>query len=130
MNEDLNILTEDLIDFCNALESAVVKLRMQIEKLTGPIQEPKAKAPSILEKNFDILKWASEKGSKLGDYEVAYENHNIRDDWIHAYNILKSNKSLIADSFHCEGYAYHYWIYPEKYQDRIFRKKLADSGSQ
>ena len=35
MSEDIQILTEDIIDCCKAVEAAIVKLRFQIEKLTG-----------------------------------------------------------------------------------------------
>jgi hypothetical protein len=119
-NEDLIILAEDVVAYCEALQAASTKLKTQIEKLVGP----KAKAPSIPESTFSALEWSSEKGATLGDYQVAYENHNLPDKWNHAYNILKANSSLIANPFHAEGYSFRYWIFPEKAADRIFRKKL------
>jgi len=123
MNEKtLNGVTESIIDFCNALESAAVNLRRQIKLLTKT--EPKAR---ISEKNFNILKWQDEKGSRLGDFQAAYKTHNLPDNWHHAYGVLKANIFLISEPFHKEGYEYRYWIYPEKYEDRIFRKRLVEA---
>jgi len=124
MSEDLKILAEDVVDFCNALESASVKLRLQIEKLLGT--EVKAKIP---EKRFNVLKWQDEKGSRLASFQVAYQTHNLPDKWSHAYNFLKANNSLIANPFKEEGYEFRYWIFPEKHTDRIFRKRLSEAKS-
>lgn len=120
MSEDFKLMAEDIADFCNAVESACVKLRVQIEKLLGPKAKAKATLPEDM---FHILKWQDEKGSRLGCYQVADKKHNILDKWQHCFNILRQNNSLIADPFLEEGYQYRYWIY-EKYPDRIFRKKL------
>lgn len=77
----------------------------------------------LTEEIFNILKWEASKGERLGDFEVAYQNHNIPDQWQHSFNILKTNKSTIENSFHGEAYQHHYWLYLDKYKDRIFRKK-------
>jgi len=124
MSEDLKILAEDIVDFCNATESVCVKLRLQIEKLLGT--EVKARIP---EDRFSTLKWQDEKGSKLGDYQVAYAQHNVPENWSHAFNVLKANNSFIANPFKEEGYEFRYWIFPEKYSDRIFRKRLSEAKS-
>ena len=121
MSEDLKIFAEEIVDFCNAAESACAKLRLQIEKLLGT--EVKAR---ILEDRFSTLKWQDEKGSKLGDYQVAHAKHNFPENWNHAFSFLKANNSFIAKPFHEEGYEFGYWIYPQKYSDRIFRKKLGE----
>lgn len=118
-SEDLKIFLEDLVDFVDCVEACCVKLMRQIEKLLG--SEVKAKLP---EETFSILKWQSEKGFHLGDYEVAYKNQNVLENWQHCFNILKQNNAVIGNPFHLEGYQYRYWIFPEKYGDRIFRKKL------
>lgn len=34
-DEDLTILAEEIIEFCNGLEALTVKLRLQIEKMLG-----------------------------------------------------------------------------------------------
>lgn len=122
MSEDLKILVEDIVVFLNGVEASCVNLRKQIEKLVG--REVKAK---IREERFEVLKWQDEKGSRLGDYQVAYQDHNLPENWSHAFNILKANNSLIADPFKEEGYEFRYWIYPEKYGDRIFRKRLGEA---
>ena len=119
-SEDLKVLAEEIVDFCNGLEALAVKLRVQIEKLFG---EVKAKIP---EETFTILKWQSEKGSRLGEYEVAYKNQNVLDNWQHAFNILKQANAVIGNPFHLAGYQFRYWIF-EKYGDRIFRKKLGEA---
>ncbi|MGB9694252.1 MAG: hypothetical protein ACPLYF_05350 [Fervidobacterium sp.] len=121
-SEDLRIFLEDFVDCLNGLEASIVKMRKQIEKLVGA--EAKATLP---EDTFNVLKWVDEKGSRLGDYQVAYKSQNLPDNWNHAFNILKANDSLIANRFHGEGYVYAYWIYPDKYPDRIFRKKLSEA---
>ena len=117
----MKIFLEDLVDFVDGVEACCVKLRRQIEKLLGSEVKPK-----ILEETFTVLKWQSEKGSRLGDYEVAYKSQNVLDNWVHAFNILKANNSVIGNPFYEEGYQYRYWIFPEKYGDRIFRKKLGE----
>jgi len=122
-SEDLKVLAEEIVDFCNGLEALAVKLRVQIEKLFG---EVKAKA-RIPEETFSILKWDDEKGERLGDFQTAYKNKNVLESWQHAFNILKQANAVIGNPFHLEGYEYRYWIYPEKYGDRIFRKKLGEA---
>ena len=126
--EDFAIFLEDFCDFLEGLEASIVKMKMQIAKLVG---EPKPKANSsgeakakISEETFNILKWDNEKGERLGDFQTAYKNKNVLENWQHAYNILKQSNAVIGNRFHEQGYEYAYWIYPEKYEDRIFRKKL------
>lgn len=120
---DSEKLAEALTDFCNGLEASVVSLRRQIQAITKV--EVKTR---VSEERLKVLKWQDEKGSRLGDFQVAYKKHNLPESWSHAFNILKANNSLIASPLKGEGYAYQYWIYPEKYQDRIFRKKLEAKG--
>ena len=124
MSEDFKIFLEDFLDSLCAEEARIAKLKRQIEKLLGPIEtKPKA---LLSEETFNILKWQDEKGPSLGDYQVAYKNMNVVDKWQHCFNILRNNNSVIANSFHEEGYEFRYWIFPEKYEDRIFRKKLKE----
>jgi hypothetical protein len=124
-DDDLKIFIEDFADFLNGLEASIVKMRRQIEKLYGE-SKPKPLISEALTFS-EALKWVDEKGSKLGDYQVAYKNQNMPDRWLHAWNVLKANNSVIGNPFHEEGYEYCYWIYPEKYTDRIFRKKLNEA---
>ncbi|MEM3000500.1 MAG: hypothetical protein QXX34_08265 [Candidatus Bathyarchaeia archaeon] len=117
--EDLTIFLEDFCNFLDGLEASIVKMKKQIAKLVGVAEEK----PKLSEETFSILNWQSEKGSRLGDYEVAYKNQNVLENWQHCFNILKQNNAVIGNPFHLEGYQYRYWIFPEKYGDRIFRKK-------
>jgi len=111
-------LVEVLSEFVAAMQNATEVLRQGLARLE------KAPAQSGLsEESFNILKWESQKGERLGDFEVAYKAHNIPDNWQHAYNILKANNATIKNHFGPEGYAHYYWLYLEKYDDRIFRKK-------
>ena len=89
--------------------------------------EVKARIP---EERFTVLRWQDEKGSKLGSFQAAYKSHNLPEKWSHAFNVLKANNSLIASPLHEEGYEFRYWIYPQKYEDRIFRKKLSEAKGQ
>ena len=122
-DEDFKIFIGDLLDYLNSQEEAIKRFKEQIAKLIGV-------RPSIPELTFNVLKWQAEKGAVLGDYEVAYRNQNILENWLHAFNILKANNSVISRPFYLEGYRYRYWIYPEKYDDRIFRKKLSKEVSE
>jgi hypothetical protein len=128
VNEDLAIFLEDFLDMLNGFEASIVKMKQQIAKLVGIEEKPKPLIPEALTFS-EALKWVDEKGSRLGDYQVAYKSQNPFDRWQHAYNILKQNNATIANPFHMEGYQYRYWIYPEKYDDRIFRKKLNEVKS-
>jgi hypothetical protein len=121
VEEDFAIFLQDFCDFLNDLEASIIRLKQQIIKLVGAEEKPK-----IPEETFSILKWDDEKGERLGNFQTAYKNKNILENWQHAFNILKQNNAVIGNPFHLEGYQYRYWVYPEKYEDRIFRKKLSE----
>ena len=118
-------LAEAMINFANGLEALAVQLKRQAQT----IAKTEAKA-TLSEDPFNILKWADEKGERLGDFQVAYKEQNIPEKWQHCFNILKANNSLIANRFHEKGYVYAYWIFPDKYPDRIFRKKLTEKEAK
>jgi len=123
VSEENDRILEILLNFIDKIEIACFDVKKSIAELKGVAK------PIIPEETFTVLKWQSEKGPILGDYEVAYKNQNALENWQHAYNILKENNSVISNPFHLEGYQYRYWIYPEKYDDRIFRKKLSEVKS-
>ena len=89
-----------------------------------PTKISEAKPSTIPEDRFSTLQWEDAQSVSLGNYQIAYTQHNIPDKWNHAFNILKANNALIASPFHEPDYQHRYWIYPHKYMDRIFRKKL------
>lgn len=72
---------------------------------------------------FNGLRWEANNGPKLGDFETAYKTHNQLDPWQQAWNTLKVNNATLKDHYDPEDFVYFYWIYPDKYTDRIFRKR-------
>ena len=88
-----------------------------------PKENPEPK-PTIPEDTFTGLKYEDGKGAKIGDFQTAFLNGNMPDKFNHAFNVLKSNNAVIRSPFHMEGYSFRYWLFPDKYVDRIFRKKL------
>jgi hypothetical protein len=111
-------LAEALGLYCQAMDNAVQVLKQALAKIE------KAPVPSgVSEQVFDILKWEASKGSRLGEFEAAFKASNLPDKWSHAFNILKANNATIKNHFSPEGFAHYYWLYLDKYDDRIFRKK-------
>ena len=108
---------------CGLIHTVPWALKKKNEKPQGSARV------KISEDRFNVLKWEEETGAKLGDFQVAYAKHNLPDNWNHCFNILKANNSLIATPFKEEDYKFRYWIYPEKYNDKIFRKKLGEAKS-
>jgi len=110
----------------DALES-LGALGKDIKQLVGEIVGvSQSKQASIGENVFQVLKWETGRGQRLGDFEVAYKAQNMPDRWQHAHNILKANNATIKDHFSPEGFTHYYWLYPDKYDDRIFRKKRSE----
>jgi hypothetical protein len=75
---------------------------------------------AVSELNF-ALKYEKQKGTQLGDYEVAHKAGNLPEKWQRAYNILRASNATIKDRYHGEGYQHSYWLYGE---DKIYRQKL------
>jgi len=85
--EDLKIFAEDMLDFLNAMESACVKLKMQIDKLLGP--EPGWDPSKI--------KWTEAEGIK-GKYERS-EDVNSLDFKALLKDLEAHNGKLTRDGF-------------------------------
>ena len=93
-----------------------------IDSLAPPeIKAEKKQAAAVLEMNFTILKFETQQGAKLGEYEIAYKQSNLDDKWSQAYSILRNSNATIKDRYHGEGYQFSYWLYGE---DKIYRQKL------
>ena len=107
----------DILDFCNAIEAAVVNLKHGIEE-RHDITKEEAK-PAASEKNFD-LNYTQHTGIKLGEFQIADEKDNHSDNYIRALNILKQNNASISERYHGKDYEFSYWLYDGK----IFRQKL------
>jgi len=65
-NEDFKIFVEDFVDFLNGLESNIVKMRCQIEKLEGK---------RLWAWNADKIVWTEAEGGK-GKYERSEDVNN------------------------------------------------------
>jgi hypothetical protein len=76
---------------------------------------------TVQEATFSMLKFESQKGAQLGDYDVAYKANNAEDKWTHAFNILKNANATIKDRYHGTSYQFAYWVYGE---NKIYRQKL------
>ena len=100
-----------IADAANALLKSMAPSELGLENESAAVNEI----------TFTILKWDAQKGSKLGDFEVAYKASNIEDKWQHAFNILRSSNATIKERYHGGSYSYSYWVYG---QDKIYRQKL------
>jgi hypothetical protein len=67
MSEDFKLFVEDFTDFLNALESSIVKMKAQIEKLEGQ---------RIWSWNPDKIAWSKAQGSK-GEYERSEDVNSL-----------------------------------------------------
>jgi len=88
MTEDLTVFLEDLVDFLNGQEASLVKLRVQIEKLTGPQKKAWTWEPSK-------ISWNKSQGTK-GEYERS-EDVNSLDFKAMLKDLAAHNGSLIRD---------------------------------
>ena len=110
---------ESLVKLRDAYAMASEALNEYIETLAPPgVKEPSA---VVQETTFAILKFESQQGARIGEYEVAYKASNIEDKWQHALNILRNSNATIKDRYHGEDYQFGYWLYG---QDKIYRQKL------
>ncbi len=87
------------------------------------LRVPAPTTNGITEQTFNLLKWVPETGRKLTDYEVAYRDQNLPQSWDHCFAILKANSSTLKNHYQPEGFTFYYWLFTDKYTDRIFRKK-------
>ncbi len=115
MNKQVEFLVK-LRDACMLMVDAANEY---IESMAPP--EVKGQEAAVQEVTFTMLKFETQQGVKLGEYEVAYKLNNLPNKWQSACNILKNNSSTIKDRYHGEDYQYSYWLYG---QDKIYRQKL------
>jgi len=100
-----------IVDAANALLKSITPPELGLENEHAAVNEI----------TFATLKWDAQKGSKLGDFDVAYKASNIEGKWQHAFNILRSSNATIKERYYGAGYSYSYWVYG---QDKIYRQKL------
>ena len=101
-----------LVNAFNGFEAIAVQFKHAICEAMGVC---------VKEETFNILKFETQEGAKIGLYQVAYKANNIPDKWNHAYNILRQNNATIANRYHGEGHVHSYWLYSE---NKIYRQKL------
>jgi len=83
--------------------------------------ENKKESAAVPETSFTTLKWETQRGARLGDFEIAFKVSNIREKWQAAHGILRNSNATIKERYQGAGYSYAYWIYN---QDKIYRQKL------
>lgn len=92
-----------------------------VEKKASVAPEAKNDPAAVNELTFTMLKFEAQKGSLLGDFDVAFKARNIADKFIQAYNILNKSNATIQNRYTGQGYQFAYWLYG---QDKIYRQKL------
>jgi hypothetical protein len=107
MTEDLKIFLEDFVDFLNAQESSIVKMRLQIEKLLGATATPTALASGSpkLPFNASKIKW-QDRENKKGKFQCS-EDYNSLD---HKALLAFLNEHVPSKCVQSEGF--FYWVYP------------------
>lgn len=108
---------EQIDELLNKVGAAKGLSDVEKEKETKPISP----AAAVQEATFNILKFESQQGTKIGEFEVAYAPNNISEKFSQAYNILRNSNATINSRYHGEGYKFAYWLYG---QDKIYRQKL------
>jgi hypothetical protein len=99
-DEDLRILAEEVVDFCNGLEALAVKLRMQVEKLFG---EARVKGSPKLPFDASKIAWEKREGSK-GEFEISEDFNNLEHK-----ALLKFLTEHAGGCVNSEGY--FYWVF-------------------
>jgi hypothetical protein len=118
----MNKQVEFLVKLRDASQMLADATNEYIDSLAPPeAKETNNKTVTVYEINFTTLKFETQQGAKLGEYEIAYKANNLEDKWRPAYNILRNSNATIKDRYHGETYAYSYWLYGE---DKIYRQKL------
>jgi len=111
---------DGFFSFLDAVEGGIAVFRQHFAVKKG-VSAEQPKTVAVGEETFTCLKFEPQKGARIGEYEVAFKEHNLPEHWNHAYNILKQANATISNRYHGEGYQYSYWLYGE---GRIFRQRL------
>ncbi len=117
----MNKQVEFLVKLRDASQMLADAANEYIDSLAPPEAKEANKIAAVHEINFTTLKFETQQGAKLGEYEIAYKANNLDDKWRPAYAILRSSNATIKDRYHGDTYAYSYWLYGE---DKIYRQKL------
>jgi hypothetical protein len=82
---------------------------------------------AVNEEILSILKYESQQGIKLGEFEVAYQQNNIAEKFKQGFEVLSKSNATIQSRYYGKEYAYSYWIYTE---GKIYRQKLKKTGEK
>lgn len=108
------------LQYLDALDAANVTFRNYF-KASKPKREENKEVAAVLEETFACLKFESQKGAKIGDYEIAHRSNNLSETFNTAFNILSKSNAVISNRYFRSSYAYSYWLYGK---DKIYRQKL------
>jgi hypothetical protein len=107
------------IDFLVKLRDAAHMIQDACEEYLEKLAPPQTKQ-AVNEATFNVLKFESQTGAKIGEYEVAYKANNPPDEWqvgidkwTYAYNVLRTSKATI-DSAIMEKATFSLTGYSEK----------------
>lgn len=118
----MNKQIEFLVKLRDASQMLAEATNEYIDSLAPPeVKENNKTSAAVQEINFSTLKFETQQGAKLGEYDIAYKANNLEDKWRPAYTILRNSNATIKDRYHGETYAYSYWLFGE---DKIYRQKL------
>jgi hypothetical protein len=92
-----------------------------LESMAPPETKEEKQTVAVQELTFSTLRFESQQGARLGEYEIAHKASNLQDKWSSAYNILRNSNATIKNRYYGEDYHYSYWLYEE---NKIYRQKL------
>jgi len=108
------------LHYLDALDAANITFRKYFDsKKIG--KGEKEEVAAVLEETFTCLEFESQKGAKIGDYEVAHRSTNLPEKFNTAFNILSKSNAVISNRYFGSGYSHSYWLYGK---DKIYRQTL------
>lgn len=123
-----NKQVESLVRLRDAFTMASDTLNDYVNSLApAEVRNEKKTTAAVNELNFTTLKFETQKGAKLGDYEVAYKNSNLPEKWSSPFNVLNASNATIQNRYYGAEYVFSYWLYGS---DKIYRKKLIEKTGE
>lgn len=116
---------ESLVKLRDAFSLASEALNDLVDSMAP--KEAREEKTAVNEEILSILKYESQQGIKLGEFEVAYKQDNIAEKFQPAFEVLSKSNATIQARYHCKDYVYSYWLYGS---DKIYRQKLKVEASK
>jgi hypothetical protein len=88
-------------------------------------KEAREEKTAVNEEILSILKYESQQGIKLGEFEVAYKQTNVTEKFQNAFEVLSKSNATIQSRYHGKEYVYSYWLFGE---GKIYRQKLKEKA--